>query len=503
MKQLATLNSRAEYGLEAQIVSVEVHLLTGLPNFSIVGMPEIAVKESKDRVNSAIINSQFLPHKKRTTVSLSPANLPKKGGRFDLPIALGLLIASDQIKPMFELDDYEFYGELGLDGALRFTSGLLPSVINATKLGKKVILPAKNLAEMALIDGQFLYPCNNLLAVCALLQGTSTATTDSENLLNSQENPIYTKDFSQVRGQQQAKRALEVAASGGHNILMIGSPGSGKTMLAQRLPSILPNLSTSQALERASIFSIAGEPISSDLLFVRSFRSPHHTASSVALVGGGTHPKPGEISLAHHGVLFLDELPEFSRATLEVLRQPIEDGEIHLSRALGKVCYPANFQLVCAMNPCPCGYLNDKIHACRCTEDQINKYRHKISGPLLDRIDIILGVPALKTDELLEKNPNDAQKSAIIRERVEQASKRQYDRQQKSNSALETSELETMINLDPDNKALLKRAIDKLGLSARSYYRILKVARTIADLDQQPEINTKHLSEAIGYRRLE
>lgn len=498
MNNLSKLYSRAEQGLLAPLVTIEVHLFNGMPSFSMVGLPETAVKESKDRVISALINSNFKTHKRRTTVSLSPANLPKKGGRFDLAIALGMLISSRQIKPSIITDDIDFYGELGLDGELKFTSGLLPAVIKSIKQHRRVIIPKANITQMSLVDNDYLIPCDNLLAVCDILGGGVVA-----KIPIPQTTPIiYHKDFRQVRSQEQAKRALEIAAAGGHNILLIGSPGAGKTMLAERLPSILPPLNHNQALEKSSIFSVADQTLNNSEIKQRSFRSPHHSASAVALVGGGSAPKPGEISLAHNGVLFLDELPEFPRNVLEVLRQPLESGEIHLSRALGRITYPANFQLVCAMNPCPCGYLGDIKHNCNCTEDKINKYRSKISGPLLDRIDMILTVPALKTNELLtESEQLQLEASKDIQKRVINAHNNQQLRQNKSNSMLSSDEL-SQIKLTNENKNLLEQAIDKLKLSARAYYRILKVARTIADLENSEKIHTKHISEAISYRRL-
>lgn len=502
MSQLAKLHSRGEYGLKAPLVEVEVHLLNGLPNFSIVGLPETAVKESKDRVISALINTRFEVHKKRTTVSLSPANLPKKGGRFDLPIAIGLLLASKQIKAKLPLEKLEFYGELGLDGTLRFTSGLLPAVMSAIKHNKRVVVPVGNLKELSLLDHHHLIACQNLLEVCTILSGQTEPESNYQSL-DLIKKIHYPKDFCQIRGQQQAKRALEVAASGGHNVLFIGSPGAGKTMLAERLPSILPPLSRQEALEKLSIFSIAAQPVGSQNMLTRTFRTPHHSASAVALVGGGSNPKPGEISLAHRGVLFLDELPEFSRHSLEVLRQPLENGVIHLSRASGRISYPANFQLIAAMNPCPCGYWGDKKHSCHCTQEQIYRYRHKISGPLLDRIDIVLSVPALETKELLAPKNDQEQTSSQIQQRVLKASQTQQDRQQKSNSNLSNEELERHVILSNDSKQLLEQAIDKLGLSARSYYRVLKVARTIADLADNTQINVAYLSEAISYRRYE
>ncbi len=501
---LSRVYSRAEYGLEAPLVSVEVHLFGGMPSFSIVGLPEMAVKESKERVISALINSQFKPYRQRTIVSLSPANLPKKGGRFDLSIALGILIASKQLIPNFSLDNIEFYGELGLDGSLRKTSGLLPSVIKADQENKQVVIPAEGSEQMALIESEQIYPCQNLVEVCNFLLGNITPKMPNAQMHKH----IYPYSFDEIRGQFRAKRAMEIAASGRHNLLLIGTPGAGKTMLAERLPSILPVLSYEQALEKVAIFSIAGEFLTTAEMTQRTFRSPHHSASAVALVGGGSTPKPGEISLAHHGVLFLDELPEFPRSVLEVLRQPLESHKIHLSRAAQQITYPADFQLIAAMNPCPCGYLGDRRRTCCCTEDQIQKYRAKISGPLLDRIDIVLEVPPLDAEELLgesevSKNKNSTQSAEQMRLRVIEAHKRQQKRQGKANDLLSVNELKDHVVLNYQDKEMLAKAIKHLALSARAYYRILKMARSIADLDGMQQVNRGHLSEAIGYRRAE
>ncbi|SFV65361.1 MG(2+) CHELATASE FAMILY PROTEIN / ComM-related protein [hydrothermal vent metagenome] len=497
MNNLSSIRTRSSNGIEAPEVVVEIHLSNGLPNFSIVGLPETAVKESKDRVRSALLNSGFEFFRKRITVSLAPANLPKSGGRYDLPIALGILVASGQIQPAVNLDDFEFYGELSLTGELRQTDGLLPALIQANQHNKIIVIPSANADLSIYLEGANVFIANSLLEVVALLVGKKEIEKIEKITTKTLE---YTKDFNQVKGQYQAKRAMEIAAAGGHNLLLIGVPGSGKTMLSERIPSILPPLSKQQALEKASVFSIANQYLDPESWQQRSFIAPHHSASAVSLVGGGANPKPGAISLAHHGVLFLDELPEFPRNVLETLRQPLETKEVYLSRAANQVKYPANFQLIAAMNPCPCGYLGEKSGRCNCSEEQISRYRSKISGPLLDRIDMLLEVQALPKEKLLG-NDEKVESSEVIRQRVLQAVNRQNIRQGKYNQALSSDEIEKMIILCDTDKQLLETAIDKLKLSARAYFKILRLARTIADLSNNENILKTHLVEAISYRR--
>ena len=482
--------------MEAALVTVEVHLANGLPQFTIVGLPEAEVKESKDRVRAALQNCQFEFPTRRITVNLAPADLPKESGRFDLPIALGILAASGQI-PTDKLNEYEFAGELALTGELRPIRGALAMTYRAAGSGRAFVLPESNAAEAALVDDATVYPARSLLQVAAHLSGSEQIARYLPEVASGA--PDY-PDMKEVKGQAASKRALEIAAAGGHSVLMSGPPGTGKSMLAARFPGILPGMTQEEALESAAMQSLGGT-FELSRWKTRPYRSPHHTASAVALVGGGSNPRPGEISVAMHGVLFLDELPEFDRSVLEVLREPLESGRITISRAARRADFKAQFQLVAAMNPCPCGYLGHYNGKCRCTPDQVARYRGKISGPLLDRIDIQIEVPAVPQEDLL-KQP-DGDESAVIQQRVEAARQRQLARQGKPNSQLSVSEIDTYCAPDAQGEAMLRQAISKLNLSARAYHRILKVARSIADLAASKDIQTSHVAEAVQYRRMD
>ena len=489
---LAVLRSRALAGMAAPEVTVEVHIAAGLPSFTLVGLPDTEVKEARDRVRAALQNCRFEFPQKRITVNLAPADLPKESGRFDLPIALGILIASGQIQAR-DIDQYEFAGELALGGELRSIHGALAMCAAVAGEGRTFVLPQGNAEEAGLVRKISILPAGNLLEVCAHLAGQQPLPLQESRINGTA--PHY-PDLAEVRGQAAAKRALEVAAAGGHSLLMSGPPGAGKSMLAQRFPGLLPEMEDDEALEAAAIHSLAGT-FATTQWRQRPFRSPHHSASAPALVGGGSVPRPGEISLAHHGVLFLDELPEFDRRVLEALREPLESGNIHVARAGQRASFPARFQLIAAMNPCPCGHLGEA--RCRCTPDQVARYRGKLSGPLLDRIDLILDVVPVTEAEVSTRSGGDS--TDTVRARVSKARERQLARQGKANALLGPDEIERHCAVDAPGEQLLKRAFSQLDLSARGYHRILKVARSIADLASSTGIGAPHIAEAIQYRR--
>jgi len=501
---LSIIKSGGVLGVDGYIVDVEVNISKGLPQFLTVGLPDTAVKESKERVKSAITNSGFNFPLKKITVNFAPADIPKQGTIYDLPVAVGILKNTDVINSSTE--ETAFIGELALDGKLRKIKGVLPIALKLKEEGfKNIILPEENEKEAALIEGINVFGFKNLKEIVNFLNKNlkkEPVKVNLEDIFKYEENPLL--DFKEVKGQVVVKRALEIAAAGFHNVLMIGSPGSGKTMLARRFTTILPPLTFKEAIETTKIHSVAGI-LEKPVITERPFRNPHATSSDIALIGGGSYPKPGEVSLAHNGVLFLDELPEFKRTTLEVLRQPLEDKKVVISRASGKFEFPANFQLIAAANPCPCGYRNDPNKECSCSVNQIRRYLGKISGPLLDRIDIIVNVMPVRTEDLSSKKEGESSKE--IRERVLKAVEIQKERFKdypiNFNSQMSSSLVDRFVNIKPEAENILKTYTNKFGLTARSYYKILKVSRTIADLDNSKSVETKHIIEALNYKTSE